>query len=142
MRILAAMDGKLIPSGGILDESGAIRLVQRPFGRTLHAPADGVLAEQRGFSFVLYAVGGLRLTLRLLRLDGASVAPNEVRLDPLVEVGAPLEAGQVLARVEYLALPAAELQLLTCIEGDGSFRACRMPPLLEGGRTAVLRLQV
>lgn len=142
MRVLAAMDGKLIPSGGILDEAGVLRLVQRPLGSTLHAPVAGVLAEQRPSGFVLYTAGGMRLTLILQRCDGASVVPGEASVDPLAEPGAPLSAGQVLAWVKYRALSAAELQLVTCIEGQGSFRLCRLPPLLEGGRTPMLTVSL
>ncbi|MBQ8339701.1 MAG: hypothetical protein IJY16_04585 [Clostridia bacterium] len=142
MRVLAAMDGKLIPSDGIWKESEGLQLAQRPLGSTLYAPVEGVLAEQQPHGFLLYATGGVRLTLTLRRQDGGSLAPDEVGLDPLVEPGAPLAAGQVLARVEYRDLPAAELRLITHIEGRGSFRPCHVPPLLEGGRTPVLRLQV
>lgn len=133
------MDGKLIPSGGIWKESGALKLAQRPLGSTLYAPVEGVLAEQLPHGFLLYATGGVRLTLELRRLNGARLLPGDVGLDPLVEPGAPLSAGQVLARVEYRDLPAAELQLIVCIEGQDSARPCHVPPLLEGGRTPVLR---
>jgi hypothetical protein len=141
VRILSPIDGKPMPLAGISvakNENHGAAFALRPFGRVLYAPTEGMLEEMWADGFLLLAYGGVRVEVRLKRAGNGAENEPSVHLEALAEAGAPLTAGQVLARVEYLTLPATELQLLIRIEGEGRFRICRVPPLLEGGRTAVL----
>ena len=141
-RVLAAMDGHLVPPDVIRSTcvGGEICFAIRPLGATLYAPAEGVLAESGEDGFLLYIGGGARLRLSFSAARAGAPPLGGVHLNALVEPGAPLRAGQVLAHLEHAA-PSSQAVLLTKVQYHGHIRFCRAAPLLSGGRTAVLLLQ-
>ena len=144
MRILSPIDGKPMPLAGISvakNENHGAAFALRPFGRVLYAPAEGMPEEVWADGFLLLAYGGVRVEVRLKRAgDGVENEPS-VHLEALVEAGAPLKAGQVLAHLSYLA-PVAELMLTVQVEARGTCRLCRLPPMLTGGRTPMLTVSL